>query len=185
MVQGPETGLHGPSLPSWLERKASPEISNFEGRWVFLRKLSLLAFAALIVLACYFVPQQRMELAAGAALSAWLVFTAIESMVTRRLSKNSRDLAERDRWNQTLFERAGISLWREDWTAARDKVAALLAAGVTDIEDYFSKHPDEARALRQLVRIKDVHAASTTWFGAGKFSIPASRIFRHGACRRV
>jgi signal transduction histidine kinase len=57
-----------------------------------------------------------------------------------------------------IFERAGISMWREDWTAAAEAVAALRRAGVSDIEGHFSEHPEELRAICGKVMIKDVNA---------------------------
>ena len=72
----------------------------------------------------------------------------------------------RDRWNNTMFERAGISVWREDWSAVREIVLALLRSGVRDMEAHFAAHPDELRELRGRVMIKDVNAFTVSMMGA-------------------
>ena len=62
-----------------------------------------------------------------------------------------------DRWAETLFERSGVSLWREDWTAARDEIERLMRSGVHDVGAYYEERPEEKRALRRRIVIKDVN----------------------------
>ncbi|HUD29210.1 MAG TPA: ATP-binding protein [Novosphingobium sp.] len=68
-------------------------------------------------------------------------------------------------WNATLFDRAGVSLWREDWSEARDAVEHLLLSGVTDIQAYYAERPAELRDLRRRVIIKDVNAIALEGMG--------------------
>lgn len=75
-------------------------------------------------------------------------------------------LAEAQRWTDILFQRAGVSLWREDWSAARDAVMRLLESGVTDMQSYFAQHPDELRAIRRKVIITDVNDQAVQRAGA-------------------
>ncbi|WP_198598359.1 sensor histidine kinase [Mangrovicella endophytica] len=65
-----------------------------------------------------------------------------------------------------IFERAGISMWREDWTAAGEAVAALRRAGVLDIEGHFADRPEELRAICGQVMITDVNAFTLEETGA-------------------
>ncbi|MHC2002884.1 sensor histidine kinase [Methylobacterium sp. CM6241] len=65
-----------------------------------------------------------------------------------------------------IFERAGISMWREDWTAAARAVMDLRRAGVTDIECYYASRPDELRALCAQVLVTDVNTFTVEETGA-------------------
>jgi len=57
-------------------------------------------------------------------------------------------------------------MWREDWSAAAQTVAALVHSGVSDIESYYAQRPDELRALRARVIIKDVNDRAVEEAGA-------------------
>lgn len=59
---------------------------------------------------------------------------------------------------EAIFERAGISMWLEDWSAAAEAVADLRREGITDIEAHFATRSDELRALCARIMIKDVSA---------------------------
>ncbi|WP_141703416.1 sensor histidine kinase [Methylobrevis pamukkalensis] len=67
---------------------------------------------------------------------------------------------------RAIFERAGISMWREDWTAVAESVAELRRAGVADMESHFAARPDELRALKAKVFIKDVNGFTLEETGA-------------------
>ena len=69
-------------------------------------------------------------------------------------------------WREALFERPGISLWREDWSAVGEAILKLKREGVHDIEAHFAARPDEARALRRQVIVKDVNAFTVQTMGA-------------------
>lgn len=95
-------------------------------------------------------------LATGAATALGLIL----SLLRRR-----HEAAE-TAWRQALFERPGISLWREDWSAVGQAILKLKRDGVHDIEAYFAARPDEARALRRQVIVKDVNAFTVQTMGA-------------------
>lgn len=65
-----------------------------------------------------------------------------------------------------IFERAGISMWREDWTAAGEAVMALRRAGISDMESHFASRPDALRALKARVMVRDVNAFTVEETGA-------------------
>lgn len=98
---------------------------------------------------------------AAAALMLLIATAALVRTVIRAL-RHARaletELETLRRWDQVLFDRAGISLWREDWSAARDEVLRLLDTGVTDILAYYTERPEELRRLRGRVIVKDVNA---------------------------
>lgn len=84
----------------------------------------------------------------------------------RSLEELQSHFDESERLNELLFERTGIALWREDWSAVRDAVLKLLRVGVKDIQAHFAAHPDELRELRQSVIIKDVNHFAVHRLGA-------------------
>ena len=78
--------------------------------------------------------------------------------------------AQRHRISETrleaIFERSGISMWREDWTAAGEAVMALRRAGTVDIESHFASRPEALRALRRQVIVTDVNGFTVEETGA-------------------
>ena len=72
--------------------------------------------------------------------------------------KLQQSLSDSNARYNAIFERAGISMWLEDWSAAADAVASLRQRGVSDVEAYFATRPEELRALCNQVIIKDVNA---------------------------
>ena len=103
-----------------------------------------------------------------AALALLVAASAIAvTMIWRRADTLEQRLSADERWTALLFEQAGISLWREDWRAARDRVLALLEAGITDMERHFADDPQSLRDLRKQVIIKDVNQYAVEMMGAG------------------
>ena len=92
----------------------------------------------------------RPLIALAAALSVILAFAHTMKVRRSLVDSNARCSA--------IFERAGISMWLEDWSAAADAVSSLRQHGVSDMEAYFATRPDELRALCGKVIIKDVNA---------------------------
>lgn len=97
-------------------------------------------------------------LAAGACLV--IVACAYQAMSLAR----RRTLAER-RYN-ACFHRAGVSMWREDWSAIMPDVAKLVRDGVDDIEAHYATRPEALRALRRKVVIEDVNPCALEETGA-------------------
>lgn len=123
---------------------------------IFVLSVGLVASSALLLpLAVAGLPL------AGAALLLLIAIVAMVRTASRAL-RHARaletELEALRRWDQVLFDRAGISLWREDWSAARDEVLRLLDTGVTDILAHYTERPDELRRLRGRVIVKDVNA---------------------------
>ncbi|MGX9966154.1 sensor histidine kinase [Roseomonas sp. F4] len=107
---------------------------------------------------------------AGAALLAAAAVLALRLL---------RRVAAAESRSHAIFERAGISLWREDWTAVGHAILALKRAGIHDMRAYFTQHPGEERALRQQVMVRDVNAFTVQMMGAGgkqSFIGPLDRI---------
>ena len=80
--------------------------------------------------------------------------------------KSQRAVTESNARYRAIFERAGIGMWLEDWSAAAKEVSSLRRNGVADMEAYFADRPDELRALCAKVMIKDVNAFTLEESGA-------------------
>ncbi|HEV7257896.1 MAG TPA: ATP-binding protein [Bosea sp. (in: a-proteobacteria)] len=148
------------SLPAWMSASA-PRHRLAATKDVACATLLILGPAAIAALAAW-------QIAQGDALAPWLgaialVATGLALVFAARLMRSLRRSAEHV---AAIFERAGISMWREDWTAAGEAVKALRTAGVTDLESYFASRPDELRALKAQVLIRDVNSFTLEETGA-------------------
>ncbi|TPG57121.1 GHKL domain-containing protein [Roseomonas nepalensis] len=145
-------------LPAWmLAAPARPWPGK--ARDLTAAGLLVLAPAALAALGAAAWPGTA---AIGLALLAAAAAALAGAMAARTLAALK---ASEERF-ASVFERAGISLWREDWSAAGAAVAALRCAGVSDIESHFADHPEELRAILAKVLIKDVNAFTLEETGA-------------------
>ena len=67
---------------------------------------------------------------------------------------------------RSIFERAPVSFWEEDFTDAVAVLDALKAAGVRDFRAHFAAHPELVTELASKIRILDVNEISAAMFGA-------------------
>lgn len=100
----------------------------------------------------------------GQVVAAWMTISAavlISCLFYHWAIKTQRrarvDLRESERRFAEVFERAGISIWQEDWSAVGAALVHLHEAGVTDVVEWFAQHPEEAVALHQRITILDVN----------------------------
>ncbi|NGM24175.1 PAS domain-containing sensor histidine kinase [Roseomonas stagni] len=75
-------------------------------------------------------------------------------------------LVRAERRALAIFERAGVSLWEEDWSPVAQAIIALKRAGIHDMQTHFTAHPDALRALRRQVTIRNVNAFTVQMMGA-------------------
>lgn len=66
----------------------------------------------------------------------------------------------------TLFHRAPIALWEEDFSAVAERLDELRAAGVTDLSAHLSAHPIELDGLVRSIRFVDVNPAGVALLGS-------------------
>ncbi len=71
-----------------------------------------------------------------------------------------REFERREERYHSLFQHAPVSLWKEDFSDVGSELNALIAGGVTDLEEYLSSNPEEVRRLATLVRVIDVNDAA-------------------------
>ncbi len=86
------------------------------------------------------------------------VIVSIMDMTESKKAEEERARSE-ERY-RTLFEDSPISLWEEDFSAAKQYIERLRQQGVTDFQDYFSFHPEAVVECAALVRIVDVNKAA-------------------------
>lgn len=165
--------MSGTDLPGWATTAVAKPDGPRSGRsgWAAVALLALLPVAVLIIVPA---AEQRLAFALCAfALAAGVIATF--GIFQRRISALQTRFHLSERWNETIFERSGLALWREDWTAARDAVLTLMKDGVRDMEAYFAARPEEARAIRRAVIVKDVNGYAVARMGApGKEALTGS-----------
>lgn len=157
-VQVNEAGVE---LPAWmLARPQNPWLQR-------LRRMRLAVVLVLLPSASAFAA--GMLIGQGQGHAAWVQIGAsiaiviVSFLMAFALSGALADAKARER---AIFDRAGISMWLEDWTAAGREVAALRRSGVADLEAHYAERPAELRALRSKVMIKDVNAFAVEETGA-------------------
>lgn len=155
----PDDRTDTPGPPARTGNRAWPQ--RLQGQLVAGLSAGLIvALAALAVAA----PDPWVRHGAIIALAVGsLAQMALSRAVCRRVDAAALQDA---RWRDALFERAGISLWREDWTAVGRAIIALREANVQDVRAHFAANRDQLRALRRAVIIKDVNAFTVQMMGA-------------------
>lgn len=158
--QGGSVDQHG--MPVWA---TDPGPSQDRARW---HAADVLLVCLIALLAGAMLLAGSPADAFGIALGLGIVATVLAFIVyyRRTITGLQRRLDESIRWNDTIFERTGIALWREDWSFARDEVLRLLRSGVRDMQAHFAAHPHELRAIRKSVIIKDVNSSAVARAGA-------------------
>lgn len=59
-----------------------------------------------------------------------------------------------------LFEDSPVSMWEEDFSGVKAYIEELKTSGVVDLDEHFSKHPDELWKCAELVKITRVNKAT-------------------------
>jgi diguanylate cyclase (GGDEF)-like protein/PAS domain S-box-containing protein len=115
---------------------------------------------------------------------AYWQFDADRRMLEHSLELTSQELLERNaelsRINtdlemhmarfRELFEHAPVSIWEEDFSAVRQYIDDLRAAGIVDFSAYFDAHPKALTESAALVKIVDVNRATLEMYQAERKS---------------
>lgn len=162
---GERTGVDPHGMPVWANAQGTnPRQVRWSRTDIVLACLIAVLAVALALAGLSGFGGQTLVLFLGLSLAAAAVAAILHHR--RTMARLQTRLDDSERWNDTIFERTGIALWREDWSFARDEVLRLLRAGVRDMQAYFAAHPEELRAIRKAVTIKDVNGFAVTRSGA-------------------
>jgi PAS domain S-box-containing protein len=82
----------------------------------------------------------------------------------KRQAEKAREASENRYRN--LFENVPISLWEEDFSAAKAYVDRLRDQGIEDLREHFERNPEEVMHCATLARVLDVNRATLELFDA-------------------
>ncbi len=111
------------------------------------------------------------------ALTALVLVIAIIYIVSKNIDieierenqsrlKAERFLKESELRFHNLFDASPISLWEEDFSMVKQRLDALRADGVVDIEEYLHQNPEFVKECASLVKVIDINNATLKLFGA-------------------
>jgi PAS domain S-box-containing protein len=89
----------------------------------------------------------------------------ITADVTERKQAEMALLQSQARYHD-LFDSSPISLWEEDYSLVKKRIENLQQSGVTNLDEYFSAHPDVVLELASLVQVVDVNRVSLQLYQA-------------------
>nr|WP_320009786.1 ATP-binding protein [uncultured Desulfobulbus sp.] len=84
------------------------------------------------------------------------------------ITAKSKQLAETEARYALLFEHSPIALLEEDLSPVKNFLDRLIHEGVSDLEGYFTQHPESLRRCIDMVRVNAANRAALTLYGAQK-----------------
>jgi PAS domain S-box-containing protein len=75
-------------------------------------------------------------------------------------------LRESEQRYRNMFESAGVSIWKQDFSQVKAALEQLQAQGVRDFRQYCTAHPEFVRQAASMVKIVDVNDATVKLFAA-------------------
>ena len=99
------------------------------------------------------------------------------------IAERSGRLAESEERYRRLFESAPVSLWEEDFSEVKKFLDDLRKAGVTDLNSYFLKHPEDVSNCARMVKVLNVNETTLKLYDAktvGEITDGLSRILSDG-----
>ncbi|HEY2980917.1 MAG TPA: PAS domain S-box protein, partial [Anaerolineales bacterium] len=90
----------------------------------------------------------------------------VNAELETRVMERTLELSGSEARFRALFEYAPISIWEEDFSAARQYIDDLHTAGVTDLPAYLDAHPEAVAEIAPSVKIVDVNRATLDMYQA-------------------
>jgi ABC-type amino acid transport substrate-binding protein len=110
---------------------------------------------------CFYISYTPIKNPGGEVIGVAIV---AQDMTARKAAEET--LLRSEAHFRSLFEDSPISLWEEDFSAVKQRIDRLQAAGISDFAAYFSAHPDEVARCAAAVRIIAVNLATLRLFKA-------------------
>jgi diguanylate cyclase (GGDEF)-like protein/PAS domain S-box-containing protein len=110
--------------------------------------------------------EHSLELTSQELLERNAQLDQINADLERRVAARTAELSASEARFRGLFEHAPVSIWEEDFSAVRQYVDDLRAAGVMDFPAYFEAHPQEVTKCAARVKIVDVNRATLEMYQA-------------------
>jgi len=92
-------------------------------------------------------------------------FQSFVRNIARRKQAEESKLHSEQRY-RTLFEDSPVAIWEEDFSKVKKYLDGLRQDGVTDLEAFFTSHPDALAECAGLVEITNVNLAALRMYGA-------------------
>ena len=110
--------------------------------------------------------EHSLELTSQELLEKNAELSHINTELEQRVAARTAELSRSEARFRGLFEDVPISIWEEDFSAARQALDGLRAAGVVDFSAYFDEHPEVVAVCATQVKIVDVNRATLEMYGA-------------------
>lgn len=65
-----------------------------------------------------------------------------------------------ENYYHSLFEESPVPIWEEDFSGIKEYIEKIKYSGVTDIENYFTSHPEEIQNCFNKIRILNVNQSA-------------------------
>src|SRR6266508_1440815 len=101
--------------------------------------------------------EHSLELTSQELLEKNAELSRVNAELEERVMARTVELSRSEERFRGLFEHAPLSIWEEDFSAVRQSIDDLRAAGVVDFSAYFDQHPEEVAACATQVKIVDVN----------------------------
>jgi len=110
--------------------------------------------------------EHSLELTSQELLEKNAELSRVNAELELRVAARTLALSSSEARFRGLFEHAPISIWEEDFSAVRQSIDDLRAAGIVDFSAYFDEHPEEVAASATRVKIVDVNRATLAMYRA-------------------
>jgi PAS domain S-box-containing protein len=85
---------------------------------------------------------------------------------SRRSLQSEAALRESEQQYRNMFESAGVSIWKQDFSQVKVALEQLKAQGVRDLRQYCTAHREFVRQAASMMKIVDVNDATIKLFAA-------------------
>ncbi len=110
--------------------------------------------------------EHSLELTSQELLEKNAELSHINMELEERVAARTLELSSSEARFRGLFEHAPISIWEEDFSAVRQSIDDLRAAGVVDLSAYLDEHPEQVAMCATQVKIVDVNRATLDMYQA-------------------